>query len=49
MRQDEGGFDAKKWGKHLLGGAAALKYTKQINSDVTDGKIKADAPAATDV
>lgn len=44
--QDEGGFDATKWGEHLLGGAAALKYTQQINSDVdAQGKIKPDAPA----
>ncbi len=44
--QGEGGFDAKKWGQHLLGGAAALKYTKQINSDVVNGKIKPGAPNA---
>ena len=45
--QDEGGFDATKWGEHLLGGAAATMYTKQPNSDVTaEGKIKADAPKA---
>ena len=44
--KNEGGFDAKKWGQHLLGGAAALKYTKQINSDIVNGKIRPDAPTA---
>ncbi len=42
--QDEGGFQGKKLGDHLLGGAAAQALTKLINSDVTDGKIKTDAP-----
>lgn len=43
--QDEGGFDAKKWGDHPLGGAAALKYTRQVNSDVdAEGRIRPDAP-----
>jgi arylsulfatase A-like enzyme len=43
--QNEGGFDAKNRGDHLLGGAAALKFTGQANSDVdAEGRIKADAP-----
>lgn len=42
--QDEGGFDQKEWGDHALGGAAALRYTKQVNGDVdTKGSIKPDA------
>ncbi len=44
--RDEGGFDGKKWGNHLLGGAAALRFTEQINSDVEEGKIKESAPLA---
>ena len=44
--QNEGGFDSIEWGSHLLGGAAATKYTKQINSGIIGGKIKPDAPKA---
>lgn len=44
--RDEGGFQGKKVGDHLLGGAAAQPLTKLINSDVVDGKIRKDAPAA---
>ncbi|MFN3168498.1 MAG: sulfatase family protein [Phycisphaeraceae bacterium] len=43
--QDEGGFDAKNRGDHLLGGAAALRFTGQVNSDVNaDGRIKPGSP-----
>lgn len=44
--QDEGGFQAKKIGEHLLGGAATQPLTKMVNSDVVDGKIREDAPPA---
>ena len=42
--QDEGGFQGKQVGDHLLGGAAAFALTKQNNSDITDNKVKEDAP-----
>lgn len=42
--RDEGGFQGKKVGDHLLGGAAAERLTGLINSDVVDGKIRGDAP-----
>ena len=42
--QGEGGFRGEQWGKHLISGVAAMKTTKQINSDVENGKLKADAP-----
>ncbi|MBD3675569.1 MAG: arylsulfatase [Planctomycetaceae bacterium] len=41
-----GGFMAKNVGDHGFGGAAATKFTGQINSDITDGKIKPNAPKA---
>jgi arylsulfatase A len=44
--QDEGGFQGKKIGDHLLAGAAAHALTGQTHSDVQDAKIRADAPAA---
>jgi hypothetical protein len=44
--QDGGGFQGKAVGDHLLGGAAALLLTGQINSDVVDGRIRSDAPSA---
>jgi arylsulfatase A-like enzyme len=44
--QDEGGFPQKNKGDHALGGAAALAFTGQENSDVINGVIKADAPPA---
>ena len=44
--QDEGGFQGKKVGDHLLAGAAAQKLTNLVNSDVVDGKIRSDAPSA---
>ncbi len=44
--QDEGGFQGKKLGSHLLGGAAAQQLTGLENSDVVDTKIRKDAPPA---
>ena len=44
--RDEGGFQGKEIGNHLLAGAAAQKLTKLVNSDVSAGKIKEDAPPA---
>ena len=44
--QDEGGFQGKEIGNHLLAGAAAQKLTKLVNSDVKDGEIREDAPPA---
>ena len=44
--QDEGGFQGKNIGDHLLAGAAATKLTKQKSSDIQDGKIREDAPPA---
>jgi hypothetical protein len=44
--QDEGGFQGKDIGNHLLAGAAAQTLTKLVNSDVQDGKVKEDAPLA---
>lgn len=44
--QDEGGFKGKKAGSHLLGGAAAMSFTGQENSDVSNGKIRTEAPPA---
>jgi len=42
--RDEGGFQGKKPGDHLLGGAAAQQLTGLVNSDVIAGQIRADAP-----
>lgn len=42
--QGEGGFRGNQWGKHLISSVAAMKTTKQVNSDVVDGKIRAGAP-----
>ena len=44
--QGGGGFGGSKPGEHLLGGPAALKFAGQKNSDVVDGKLRKDAPAA---
>ena len=44
--RDEGGFQGKAIGNHLLGGAAATKLTSWNNSDIAEGKIRADAPPA---
>jgi arylsulfatase A-like enzyme len=43
--QDGGGFTGSNVGDHMLGGAAAHKFTKQINSDIVDGQFKRDAPS----
>lgn len=39
-----GGFQGRKPGEHLLGGPAALKFAGEQNSDIVDGRIRADAP-----
>lgn len=44
--QDEGGFQGKTVGDHLLGGAATQPLTKMVNSDVVDGKVRENAPPA---
>jgi hypothetical protein len=44
--QDEGGFRGMNIGDHTLGGAAALAFTGQVNSDIMDGEIIRDAPPA---
>lgn len=44
--QGEGGFTETEIGQHGFAGAAAHKLTGQVNSDVENGKIKADAPPA---
>jgi len=42
--QAGGGFTAAKRGGHAFGGPAAVTFTKRVNSDIENGKIKADAP-----
>lgn len=44
--RNEGGFQGKKIGDHLLAGAAAQPLTKLVNSDIAKGKIKKHAPPA---
>jgi arylsulfatase A len=45
--QDEGGFQGREIGEHLLGGAAAFRLTGQANSDFTaEGDLKPHAPPA---
>lgn len=44
--RNEGGFQGKKIGDHLLAGAAAQRLTHFVNSDVIDGEIRNDAPPA---
>lgn len=44
--RNEGGFQGKNIGDHLLAGAAAQKLTKLVNSDVVDGNVRKDAPPA---
>ena len=41
-----GGFGGRRIGEHALGGPAAFALTRQVNSDVADAKLKADAPPA---
>jgi arylsulfatase A-like enzyme len=45
-KQGNGGFPGKKIGDHNLGGPAAFLLTKQVNSDISNGEIKEDAPQA---
>ena len=44
--QDASRDDYLKIGAHALGGPAAHRLTGQINSDIADGKLVADAPKA---
>tara|TARA_R110000850_G_scaffold17996_50_gene54722 strand:- start:1295 stop:2878 length:1584 start_codon:yes stop_codon:yes gene_type:complete len=44
--QGSGGFTAAKRGAHAFGGPAAITYAGRENSDVVDGKLRADAPPA---
>jgi len=44
--QNEGGFQQKNVGDHCFGGAAVLRFTGQVNSDIVNGKILSDAPPA---
>jgi len=44
--QNSGGFSGTQIGKHELGGAAAHLLTKQVNSDIENGKVKPHAPPA---
>ncbi len=44
--QGGGGFTGDKPGDHQLGGPGALQFAHEINSDIADGKIKADSPDA---
>ncbi len=41
-----GGFTGTKVGDHPLGGPAAHLFTKQVNSDIENGKIRPGAPQA---
>ncbi len=42
--QGGGGFTGSKPGERSLGGAAALNFAGELNSDVEDGKFRPDAP-----
>ena len=44
--QGSGGFSASKRGAHAFGGPAAITYAGRKNSDIENGKYKADAPKA---
>jgi len=41
-----GGFGAKRIGDHGLGGPAAHLLTKQVNSDIENGRLRPNAPEA---
>lgn len=41
-----GGFGGKKPGDHTFAGPPAVSFVGSVNSDIEDGKIKKDAPAA---
>jgi arylsulfatase A-like enzyme len=45
-RQDSGGFQGKKPGDHLFAGAPAISFVGRKNSDIVDGKYRADAAPA---
>jgi arylsulfatase A-like enzyme len=44
--QAGGGFTHPKRGGHAFGGPASFTFTKQVNSDIADGKIRENAPPA---
>ncbi len=44
--QGEGGFQGKELGEHLFSGEYSQPFTQFVNSDIEDGKVKADAPPA---
>ena len=44
--QGNGGFNSKILGENQYGGPAAHALTHQVNSDITDNKIRPDAPPA---
>ena len=44
--QAGGGFTARKRGAHAFGGPAAISYAGRQNSDIENGRITKDAPAA---
>ena len=44
--QGPGGFSQENLGDHGFGGPAAHLFTKHVNSDIEDGKIRPDAPQA---
>lgn len=44
--QGGGGFEAKHQGMHAFGGPSVFPFTNQKNSDIENGKLKADAPKA---
>ncbi|WP_405603940.1 arylsulfatase [Polaribacter sp. Asnod1-A03] len=44
--QGGGGFGSRKQGHHAFGGPAAISFAGEVNSDIKDGKIKADAQPA---
>lgn len=44
--QGAGGFGGKRPGSHTFGGPAAISHVGRKNSDIENGKIKADAPPA---
>ena len=44
--QGSGGFGGSKPSHHAWGGPAAAAFAGSVNSDIVDGKIRADAPPA---
>ena len=45
-RQGSGGFGGRTPGSHTFAGPPAASFVGSVNSDIEDGKIKADAPPA---